>query len=791
MCIDATPNVRHGESLDQALHAVQQLIVNKIFHSKQDAVGVVIHGTEDTRHGVADDPDTVDGQYPNITEVQKMGPVSCKTLASLASVVSIAPHSADLVDTLCVGMFAVMQFVRQLKYTKRVLIITDGTSRCCVSDEQLQDISKQIRESGLKLEVFGIGFDTASQDEYEAAAEDEDPDVDDGNEEHGGSMSDRLIAARRARTCIFLQALSEDLDKENYSFTRLSDAVSMIEALQKRSVRSNTTFRGALAIGESLGVPVWTYKKVVPATAPTMKPVSKTGLEVLERGADPTTTVRKEERYYLQSEREEDIPPQLTVKGYRFGKDLVPCTGFEAERIKYGVDSKLLQLVGVMPQAELPRHMLVGAAECVFSDPESVGEPAYKALQALLLVLEEEGLLAIARYAPRKGAAPRLVSLWPAIRSFWMLGIPFADELKRFDWGPPPSVPPPTAEQLAAANDLVDAMDLSRADEGGGAETLVPKQVFNPKLRRYNQCIAARALAMLRGGEKGEGGEGSAGGMGGDDRDGEGRGDDAGHGAAAAASLLPAPDWRVTMPLVQDETLLARAAPALDAFAAACPVGAPGQAGKRGRGGGGGGGGRANGAAGTGDDGLRGSDKRSRSDPFGASAAGSGGGMDVSMALTAVVPSEIDSGDVIGSFWVMLGDEQVDRTAAAMRGMGEAILSYLSACHHASDPMAEKAYRALREFRRGALMHEEVEQFNEALVLIKKAHSTRDIWQRILGDTELRGGLITSRECEESTVDEGEAARFWSAAAEAPAAEPPPMARTAQDDDDDAFEGLD
>ncbi len=29
--------------------------------------------------------------------------------------------------------------------------------------------------------------------------------------------------------------------------------------------------------------------------------------------------------------------------------------------------------------------------------------------------------LRVPRYAPRKGAAPILVSLWPAIRSFWML----------------------------------------------------------------------------------------------------------------------------------------------------------------------------------------------------------------------------------------------------------------------------------------------------------------------------------------------------------------------------------
>ena len=54
-----------------------------------------------------------------------------------------------------------------------------------------------------------------------------------------------MIAARRARTCAMLTALSESLGKDLYSFTRLSDAVSMIEALQKRSVRSTpTTSRG-------------------------------------------------------------------------------------------------------------------------------------------------------------------------------------------------------------------------------------------------------------------------------------------------------------------------------------------------------------------------------------------------------------------------------------------------------------------------------------------------------------------------------------------------------------------
>ena len=113
---------------------------------------------------------------------------------------------------------------------------------------------------------------------------------------------------------------------------------------------------------------------------------------------------------------------------------------------------------------------MTGTAECVFSGPKEVGEAAHKAMQALLIVLEEEGLVAIARYAPRKGASPRLVALWPAIRSFWMVGVPFADELKCFDWGPPSAVPPPKPAQVAAAHALIDAMELCPEEEGGESD---------------------------------------------------------------------------------------------------------------------------------------------------------------------------------------------------------------------------------------------------------------------------------------------------------------------------------
>jgi hypothetical protein len=178
-------------------------------------------------------------------------------------------------------------------------------------------------------------------------------------------------------------------------------------------------------------------------------------------------------------------------------------------------------LLGFVPKASLPRHLCTSRAECVMADPDAVGASAHKALQALMYAhpasshlisshpiphhttpfsphliisshllpshlpsyryaLEEEELVAVARYAPRKSAAPTLVALFPAIRTFWMVntawrrllpsplisrpisspliashlsshlsphpissqvGLPFQDELKAFDWGRPPNVP--------------------------------------------------------------------------------------------------------------------------------------------------------------------------------------------------------------------------------------------------------------------------------------------------------------------------------------------------------------
>ena len=90
-------------------------------------------------------------------------------------------------------------------------------------------------------------------------------------------------------------------------------------------------------------------------------------------------------------------------------------------------------------------------------------------------------------------------------------------------------------------------------------------------------------------------------------------------------------------------------------------------------------------------------------------------------------------------------------------------------------------------------MHDETAAFNQVLRAIKASHAddARGIWRAITQDAELKGGLITASQTEDSDVTDAEAAAFWRGAAEAPAGVAPPVATNTQGaDDGDEFDEM-
>ena len=104
-----------------------------------------------------------------------------------------------------------------------------------------------------------------------------------------------------------------------------------------------------------MALPIWAWRKVVGASAPKAVSVSKASL-ANEGAADASaTSVATERRTFLASAPDEDVPPTRHISAYRFGKDLVPTNSSDAERLKYGVDTKVLQLIGTVPRDEVRR----------------------------------------------------------------------------------------------------------------------------------------------------------------------------------------------------------------------------------------------------------------------------------------------------------------------------------------------------------------------------------------------------------------------------------------------------
>ena len=736
------------------------LVTNKILFNSKDAIGIFAHGTEGTDHALSR-ADDHDGQYQHVTELHPMGPVSHRTLVSLNGASDLATGEADFFDSLTLAVYCVVQHCGKLKWAKRALLITDGTSPCNASDEEIDRICAEAAERDVKIEVYGIDFDPRhppSEEEIEADGMDGGP------------------ATSRKQTCEVLQGLSDRLNtdgKERFAFKKLSDAVSMIEALKKRSVRSATSFRGAIQIGPTLALPVWSWRKVVEAKPPSMKNALPRAEETFDESTgekfDPTATVEKEVRQYNPKAPDVDVPGHMTVSGYRYGKEIIPVAGSDLERLKFGAEQKGLELIGVVPQSEVPRHLLHGRAECVVADPEQLGPNAHKALQAFMLALEEEELIGIGRFCSRKGARPELVALWPAIRSFWMCPLPFADEVRNFDWGPTAmSAPEPSAEQMKAASSLIDAMELCPTtineegeEEEAEDEKLAPKTIFNPKLQRYYQCIASRALASITGG---------------------------------SSTNLPDADWRVTRPMQANEEMSAKCVDALAGFMTACPVQEATTGSKRK----GGAGGSSSGAGGDDETDAkrsRNGESPNKSGGFGGSGGGgANGGGNHPLQLTHSVPKTISTVNPVQDFWLMLECTTEDLVSTALKGMSTTIMSLLNTSNAADDPMAMKAYQCLREFRKGSVREDDPDEYNNCLKQLKAELTASSfkapIWEKIVSDTMLKTGLITSADTEESEIDLNTAEAFWKggkeAEAPAPSAAPPPT----QDAGDDFLDDL-
>lgn len=682
--------------LADAKVALRAQLTNKVLFSKQDVVGLALLGTQETENAVNEEMG--DGQYENISVKHPVCKATFKAVSALDDA-ECEGATADLIDGLVVGMDAVCKFVRHLKFAKRVVLVTDGGS---FVQSEVDEILDNIVNENIKLTVIGVGLGEDENIKPEA-----------------GTATPREL---------FAQTLGQFRARlgDAFELLELSDVLKQGSGLAGKSVRPSKAFQGGLQIGAGLSIPVHCWRRVSKAGNVKFENVCKQALgDDLDGPVDPAATVTTSRTYHAD-DADDEVPPELRQNAYKYGKDIVPVTAQDEEAMKFGVAEKGLQLVGMVPQEDVPPHLLMSKTQCLVGDP---GAPyALSAIPALGMAMEQEGLVAIVRYASRKGECPRLFCLTPGTRCLFLNALPFEEELRRMEWPLPPTeaAAGPSTEQVAAADALVDALDFcnpavapAEPKPGRGKHAVRPKDVSNPTLQRAYQIILHKALSPSEG--------------------------------------LPAPDWRVMAPLKPDPTLFSHAKPALDAFRAVCPTAKdekdekkPLKRGANGGGGSGGGGAGEGGAPPA---------KTQKTAP--AAAAGA------ALSLKASRVDTIDTGKPIEAFWAILREKEEDRLDEAFTQLEAVIRQLLDQAASHADADASKAFRCLREFRRAAVQEDEPEYFNKCLRGLKAQfmgpRGKTDFWSAVTHDEMLQPGLITAAETEESDVSAEQAASFFAA----------------------------
>lgn len=684
--------------LEGAVSAVNLFVQQKMLFKPKDEVGVVLFGTEET-----DNP-LEDHGYENISVLRDIG---TPDLDLLRDIEAIAPNKAsgDFIDALIVGMDMLINYPNKAKKPiNRIYLVTNAAGE--VNKDELKVVLEQFKKLETALFVFGVDFDRLTEEEEDLL-------------EEGGQLSvDQKLREGKSRKKLenelLLYKMAVDVGGR---VLPVKDAVETMSLFRSRAVMPTSLFSGYFEISPHLKVKIKSHTKCRTAAFPTMKKISR----VAQESADPgTTAVSMERSYHPINELEKELEKDELEKGYKYGKSLIPFSNIDVDVLKYTADRCLI-LIGMTSEDLVPRHHYMANTEAVVAD--AADPQAGVAISALVRAMKETKSVAIVRYAKRKDSV-QLGVLTPQVKDdqefFYYHKLPFAEDIRQYQF--PPLDPTrakqsavPSPEQVQAAEELINSLDLSCAGEdeyGDTTEVLKPKHTYNPVLQHFYQTVQARALKP--------------------------------------GAPIPKLDPKIEAYVNPDEALLKKAKAELDAFQAAFPLQRVETEEKSQR--------RywSDAVATTGDINLNSYVQDAKKRKVGEE------GEAISVeAIVAGGTSDVGPINPVKDFDEMLARRDVDLVDKAVEQMQERILQLVA--DSIRDQLYEKAVDCLKALRTGCVREEEADAFNAFLRKLRASHEgkRRDAFWQLVVTAGLT--LIHEEECEDSPVTKAEADEFLTA----------------------------
>ncbi|GLU03848.1 hypothetical protein SLE2022_210230 [Rubroshorea leprosula] len=432
------------------------LIQKKLIYSKNDEVGVVVFGTEETNNELTKEV----GGYDHVVVLQNIKVVD----GDLVEAVQHVPRgtvNGDFLDAIIVGMDMLIKKYRETyKGKKRLCLITNAL--CPIKDpfegtkeDQVSTIAEQMTAQGMKMESI-IVRGRLSQDADKTIIDE----------------NDRLLNL---------------FPKKTRTRTVYVDSpTSLLGALKTRKITPVTIFRGDLEISPKMKIKVWVYKKTQEEKFPTLKKYSD---KAPRTDKFATHQVKVDYEYKSVGESSRVVPPEQRIKGYRYGPQVVPISPDVLDAVKFKPE-KGVKLLGFTDATNIPRHYYM--KDVCFFIAEPGNARAILAVSAIARAMKEMNKVAILRCVWRQGQQSVVVGiLTPNVSendkipdSFYFNILPFAEDLREFQFSSFSSFPAswqPNEQQQEAADYFVQMLDLAPS----GKEELQPDLTPNPVLERF------------------------------------------------------------------------------------------------------------------------------------------------------------------------------------------------------------------------------------------------------------------------------------------------------------------
>ena len=453
---------------DSAMKAVDKWVEHLAMFGGQDEMGLVLFGTDETEHDL--DEDTL----ANVTVFNQVEKGSLVMLNKLSEISSTDCLEGDSIGAMIVGLDMLEKRTKNKKYQRQIILITDcGGINTKLDQTEVSTFFQCANACGCSFKMIGI--DLLVKPDFLSSSE---------------SSELSLEKSRWARSSHLFTLVSTE--SNNCIIQKPGSVQELLGYLPRRTRCKTKTYSKELTLTKLFKMNVHIFKYTTEQKFPSAKKMSTLAPE---EGQDKV--VRHIVHKSKQNDVDEEISPDDLVKAYPYGKEMVPFT--EADVVSMAYKSNYgLSIIGFTDKKDINRAQFLNGADIILPHNDDVH--AATSMSAIVRAMQKEQVYAVARYVVKDNKGPSVVCLSPHVETdssgrllegLILNTLPFAEDLRPFRFKSLDKVEV-TKEQLAAADALIDSMDLSKASTNG-TEALSPHYTYNPTLQYFYTCLSTRA----------------------------------------------------------------------------------------------------------------------------------------------------------------------------------------------------------------------------------------------------------------------------------------------------------